>query len=154
MEDIQLLKDLEELMEAQRLPILIQEDKVVWDIISSGHFTIKSTYKIIFCKDLCPTTWQKVWINNLLPKINFFWWTVQHGKLLLLDNLKKENFFITNRCYLYKEKEENISHRFLECLYTLKIWSLMWEKFGLCWVLKENLSQFVENWDHLFITRS
>ena len=75
---------------------------------------------------------------------------VQHGKILSLDNLKKRGFYITNKCCLYKENEENISHLFLECPFALKIWSMVWEKFGICWVLKENLSQFVENWDSPF----
>ena len=44
-EDIQLLSELEELIGAQRLPILIQEDKVVWDLTSSGKFIVKLDYK-------------------------------------------------------------------------------------------------------------
>ena len=72
LEDIQLLKDLEELMDSQRLPILIQEDKVVWDITPNGQFIVKSTYNLLFNKDPSPTSWRKVWISNLLPKINFF----------------------------------------------------------------------------------
>ena len=72
MEDIQLVKDLEDLMEAQRLPILIQEDKVVWNITPNGQFTVKLAYNLLFNKDHSPESWHKVWISNLQPKINFF----------------------------------------------------------------------------------
>ena len=48
------------------------EDKVVWDLTSSGKFTVKSTYKHLLSKDISPPIWRNVWISNLLPKINFF----------------------------------------------------------------------------------
>ena len=91
-EDIQLLKELEELIGAQRPPILIQEDTRVWELTSSGNFTVKLTYKNLFSKDLCTLLWSKVWISNLLPKINFFWWTIRHDKISALDNLKRSFF--------------------------------------------------------------
>ena len=72
LKDIQLVKYLEDLMEAQRLPILIHEDKFVWEITPNGQFTIKSAYNLLFNKDHNLASWRKVWINNLLPKINFF----------------------------------------------------------------------------------
>ena len=67
------MKDLQDLMEAQRLPILIHEDKVVWEITPNGQFTIKLAYNLLFNKDHNPNSWRKVWISNLLTKINFFW---------------------------------------------------------------------------------
>ena len=85
----------------------------------------------MFSKDPCPTLWSKVWITNLIPKINFFWWTTQHGKILTLDNLKRRGFYITNNCCLCNEKEESISHVFLECQYALGIWTKVWERFCL-----------------------
>ena len=87
---------------------------MAWDLTPNGNFTIKSTYTLMFNNESCPTMWSKVWITNLIPKINFFWWTVQHGKILTLDNLKRRGFYITNHYYLYKEKGESISHLFLE----------------------------------------
>ena len=84
-----LIKELEELIKEQRLPLLPQEDFMAWDLTSNGNFTVKSAYTLLFNKELCPTTWSKVWISNLIPKINFFWWTVQHGIFLTIDNLKK-----------------------------------------------------------------
>ena len=55
--DVPLLEELEEMMNAQRLPLSIQEDKLVWDKASNGHFTIKLSYTHLFYNDLCPTTW-------------------------------------------------------------------------------------------------
>ena len=71
-EDIQLLMELEELIRAQRPPILIQEDTIVWYLTSSGNFTVKLAYKHLFSKELCPPPWSNILISNLLPKINFF----------------------------------------------------------------------------------
>ena len=108
-EDIQLLKELEVLLGAQRPPILIQEDTRVWDLTPIGNFTVKSAYKHLFSKVLCPPLWSKVWISNLLPKINFFWWTVQHGKILTLDNLKGRVFFLSLTDAISSKRRRRVS---------------------------------------------
>lgn len=145
-EDILFLKELEKLIKEHRLPLLPQEDTTAWDLTPSGNFTVKSTYTFRFSKDPCPTLWLKVWITDLIPKINFFWQTAQHGKISTLDNLKRRVFYITNHCCLCKEKEESISHLFLDCQYALGIWAKVWERFGSDQVMNDNLGQFVENW--------
>ena len=96
---------------------------MAWDLTLNGNFTIKSAYTLMFSKEQCPTTWSKVWISNLLPKINFFWWMVQHGKFLTIDNMKKKGFYIINRCCLCEEKEESIYHLFIECQFVVDIWT-------------------------------
>ena len=40
-EDILLLKELEELIKEQRLPLLPQEDTTAWDLTPSGNFIVK-----------------------------------------------------------------------------------------------------------------
>ena len=120
---------------------------MAWDLTPNGSFFVKSTYTFMFSKDPCPIVWRKVWITNLIPKINFFWWMAQHGIFLRIDNSRKRGFYITNRCYICKEKEESISHLFIECQFALGIWTKVWERFGVAWVMKDNLGQFVESWD-------
>ena len=107
-EDIQLLKELEELMEAQRLPILIQEDKMVWDLTPSGNFIVKLAYKHLLSKEFCPPIQHKVWISNLLPKINFFGQTIQHGTILTLDNSKKNGPFLSQTDVIFAKKKRRI----------------------------------------------
>ena len=92
---------------------------MAWDLTPNGNFTIKSAYPFMFSKDPCPILWRKVWITNLIPKINFFWWTTQHGIFLTLDNLKKKGFYITNYCCLCEQKEESIYHLFIECQFVV-----------------------------------
>ena len=55
--DVPLLEELEEMMNAQRLSLLVQEDKVVWDKETNGQFFFKLAYTLLFGKIPCPTTW-------------------------------------------------------------------------------------------------
>lgn len=122
-DSIQLLEELDELLRTYRIPCSMQEDRLIWDKTVNGSFSIKSAYNQLFSNDPNPSNWGLVWNNNLLPKINFFWWTVQHGKILITDNLKKRGFVLPNRCYLCKNNEESIKHLFLECPFSQRIWS-------------------------------
>lgn len=69
-----------------------------------------------------------------------------HDKILTMKNLRRRGTSITNRCYLCKEENESIVHLFLECTYTLKVWSYIWNKFWLVWVMNKDMEQFVDNW--------
>ena len=33
--------------------------------------------------------WKSVWVVKILPKVDFFIWTLAHGKILTGDNMKK-----------------------------------------------------------------
>ena len=59
---------------------------MAWDLTPNENFTVKSSYTFMYNKELCPSLWSKVWITNLIPKINFFWWTARHGNFLTIDN--------------------------------------------------------------------
>ena len=112
---------------------------MAWDLTPSGSFIVKLAYTHIFSKDPSMILWSKVWITNLIPKINFFWWTAQHGNFLTIDNLKKRGFYIKNYCCLCKENAESISHLFIECQFFVGILTKVWERFGVAWVMKDNL---------------
>ena len=73
-----------------------------------------------------------------------------HGKILTTDNLRGRGMQIINRCYLCKEVEESIKHLFLECPFTLKFWTYIWDRFQLAWVMNKGMEQFVDNWHYPF----
>ena len=95
-----LIKELEDLICNSLLPMPNQKDEVVWDRRTNGQFLIKFSYHLIFENDQITISWKKIWISQLLLKVNFFWWTVMHGKILTTDNLQRQGSSITNICYL------------------------------------------------------
>jgi hypothetical protein len=42
-------------------------------------------------------------------------WSVALGKILTLDNLKRRNIVLVNRCGMCKKEEESIDHLLLHC---------------------------------------
>jgi len=66
--------------------------------------------------------WKTVWHSNLLPKINFFNFSVMHNFILSIDNLKRHGFQMCNMCVLFCHEEEFIPHIFIHCPFSIQIW--------------------------------
>ena len=49
------------------------------------------------------------------PRVTFFVWSAALGKILALDNLRKKNMVLINRCEMCKKDEETIDHLLLHC---------------------------------------
>ena len=92
-----LIKELNSLLEEYMIPRRDMNDEFIWKVTSTGEFSVKSAYKLMFDKTLEPNDWGNVSFNHLVPKINIFWWTTIHGKILTIDNLMKMGFQIPNR---------------------------------------------------------
>eukprot|EP00253_Pinus_taeda_P009219 PITA_09219 len=67
--------------------------------------------------------WKQIWECFSIPKINFFFWTLFHNKILTSENLCKRNIAGPHRCVLCKKAQETSAHIFLECEFTQKTWT-------------------------------
>ena len=67
--------------------------------------------------------WKEVWDPMALPKVNFFFWTLMHRKILTGENLMKRNIAGPHRCTLCKEAMETMDHLFVECPYANRVWT-------------------------------
>jgi hypothetical protein len=71
-----------------------QLDEQGWD--SKGlEYIVKARYNSLLqdvSNPLCSRIWQFIWKGDLLPKINVFNWLMVHGRLLTVENYKKEEF--------------------------------------------------------------
>lgn len=64
-----------------------RRDEWIWTKNSSKNISIKSVYEVLV-KPLIQKDdfhWNTVWIKNLIPKVNCFWWVVVHGKIVTFD---------------------------------------------------------------------
>ena len=120
-----------------------RNDEFIWKATLDGEFLVKSAYKIMFDKSLEPNDWGNVWFNHLILKINIFWWTTIHGKIITIDNLMKRGFQIPNRCYMCKREEESINHLFLHCSFSSKVWGRILQKLKVNWVFNEDMGHLV-----------
>ena len=71
------------------------------------------------------TLWKMVWNMPNVPKINFFFWTTMHQKLLSGENLIKRGFFGPYRCCFCQQFDESTSHILVECDFAQKVWALV-----------------------------
>jgi hypothetical protein len=62
-----------------------------------------------------------------------------------VDNLRWE-FQLINQCCLCKKEEETINHLLLHCEFTVDIWHLMLNSFGVFWVTPGNILQLLHCW--------
>ena len=105
----------------------------------SGKFLVKSLYLALEagCPSLFPSSciWN-VWVQ---PKISFFAWEATWGKALTPDLIQKRGWALANRCFMCLEKEETIDHLLLHCTKTRVLWDLLFNLFGLSWMLPSSV---------------
>ena len=54
-----------------------------------------------------------IWNSCVSYKVRFFAWEASWGEVLTLDQLKRKERVIANRCFLCKEEEETVDHNSL-----------------------------------------
>lgn len=86
-----------------------------------------------------------MWIHQLIPKINFFWWTSIHGKILTIDNLVKRGFQFPNWCTLCRREEETIYHLFIHYHFDAQVWKNVLQRLNISWVFDRDIHQFILN---------
>jgi hypothetical protein len=93
----------------------VGEDKLWWAPSRKGKFAVHSFYKILACKDAVSFLWKSIWQTKGLLKVAFFAWLASHEKILTLDNLRKRQVIVVNRCCLCKRNGESVDHILIHC---------------------------------------
>jgi len=78
----QKLNMVQQLLMDIRLPLFPRKDELLWYADKKGRFSVKSAYLLLVEDVNKDEIWEKVWNCKSLPKINFFWWTATHNKIL------------------------------------------------------------------------
>jgi hypothetical protein len=81
----------------------------------------------------------------------FFCVSTVLGKILTLDNLRKKQVIMVNRCCMFKRSEELVDH-FLHCDVASALWSALFTRFGLSWVMPSSvINLFAAIWKMMLI---
>ena len=127
------------------------DDMVFWTETKSGKFSVKSLYLALEagCPSLFPSSciWN-VWVQH---KISFFTWEATWSKALTLDLIQKRGWALANKCFMCLEKEETIDHLLLHCTKTRVLWDLLFNLFGLSWVLPSSVRETLLSWHGSFV---
>jgi hypothetical protein len=65
----------------------------------------------------------------------FFAWSATLGKILTLDNLRRQHVIAMDRCCMCNRNEEFVDHLLLHCDVAFTIWSAFFSHFGMSCVM-------------------
>jgi hypothetical protein len=81
-----------------------------------------------------------------VARVAFFVWLAALGKILTIDNLRKKNMVLINRCEMCKRDEETIDHLLLYCECTQVLWNAFFSRFGLTWAMPCGVANLLQCW--------
>jgi hypothetical protein len=99
-----------------------------WGWGQTGVYTTAAGYRALQASrnsSQTPAFWKNVWEPLAIPKVNFFFWTLVHNKLLTGDNLEKRNIVGPHRCVLCSNNSETAQHLFMDCIFAKEVWGLI-----------------------------
>jgi hypothetical protein len=76
----------------------------------------------------------------------FFSWSAAQGKILTVENLRKKNIIIVDRCYLCKRDGESVDHLLLHCDVASTLWIHVFTRFGMSWVMLKRVIDLFACW--------
>lgn len=123
-----------------------RQDRFLSGHTQNGEFSMKSAYNLLIKEVADMTCWIKVWNSQLIAKVNFFWWSLIHGKILTLDNLAKRGLNLANICCLCKTKEKSINHLLLHCELSKEVWHLITHRLNITCVFNLDVQQLADDW--------
>ena len=73
---------------------------------------------------------------------------------MTLDQLKKRECALVNRCFLCGEDEESIEHILIHCSKVWELWTLLFASIGIDWVIPFLVRDLLLGWQEAFIRKS
>ena len=77
-----------------------------------------------------PFPWKSIWKVKCPTKVAFFTWTMVRGRILTLDNLRKRNICIFNRCWMRKNDWKPVDYLLIHCPSAFDLWCFILSLFG------------------------
>jgi hypothetical protein len=121
-------------------------DKIWWVPNRKGKFEVKSFYNILISNVSVPFPWKSIWRTKAPPRVAFFVWSAALGKILTMDNLRKKNMVLINRCGMCKKDEESIDHLLIHCECAQFLWNAFFSRFGLAWAMPRRVVNLLQCW--------
>jgi len=124
-----------------------------WAWGTTGTYTTAAGYKALQStrnNSHAPTFWKAVWDNLALPKVNFFFWTLVHNKLLTGNNLEKRNIAGPHRCELCRSHSETTQHLFLECKFAKETWEHALLDLQIPTFPQSTVAELFDSWNNIY----
>jgi hypothetical protein len=99
-------------------------DRIRWGYRPTGDFSLKEAYHLVAHHPNLPVEeyMEKIWKENLWPKVATFLWQVAHKKILTWDHLCKKGFQGTWNMYVMPSNDESMDHLLNSCSFNNTLW--------------------------------
>jgi hypothetical protein len=127
-----------------------------WGWGKTGVYTTAEGYNLLQASrnnSQTPAFWKDVWEPLAIPKVNFFFWTLVHNKILTGDNLEKRNIVGPHRCALCNNNAETTQHLFIDCNYAKEVWGLMLQDFQITIPPQNLVAELFASWNRIYPQR-
>jgi len=121
-------------------------DKLWWSPSRKGKFNVRSFYKILAYKEIAHFPWKSIWWTKVPLKVAFFAWVAALGKIFTLDNLRKMQVIVIDRCCMCKKNGESMDHLLLHCEVACILWNAIFSRFSLSWVIPRRVVDLFACW--------
>jgi ribonuclease HI len=143
--------ELEDLLEDAAPINRYMKDRWGWG--KSGVYTTAEGHSILQASKISsqtPAFWKDIWEPLAIPKVNFFFWTLVHNKILTGDNLEKRNIAGPHRCVLCNNNAETAHHLFIDCKYAKEVWDLMLQDFQISIPPMNSVAELFASWMRIY----
>jgi hypothetical protein len=130
------------------------QDKLWWIPSKKGIFKVKDFFGALSIAEGSGFPWKSVWRTKSPPRAAFFVWSAALGKILTLDNLRKRQVVVINRCFMCKKDGESVDHLLLHCEVARALWCNILSQLGLSWVMPSSVLDLCACWCSFGRTRS
>jgi hypothetical protein len=107
------------------------QDKLWWIPSKKGSFKVKDFFRALSRVEGRDFPWKSLWRTKSPTRAAFFVWSVALRKILTLDNLRKRQVVVINRCFMCKKDGELVDHLLLHCKVAHALWCNMFSRLGL-----------------------
>jgi hypothetical protein len=122
------------------------EDKLWWIPFSKGSFEVSTFYRVLSPPGSISFPWKAIWRTKAPPRVAFFAWTAARSKILTIDNIRRRDMIVVNRCWLCESDEESVDHLLFHCGVVYALWNVIFSRFGLCWVMPDSVRELLACW--------
>ena len=128
----------------------IGKDTIYWGLAKSKCFTVGSYYRALSGTCHVSFPWKIIWKSRAPPRVASFVWTAALGRIMTIDNLRKRHVLILDWCCMCKKGGETVDHLLLHCPFAWEVWSVVFDLFGVFWVMPRSIVELLDCWQGNF----
>jgi hypothetical protein len=110
-------------------------DGLRWRLKGNGIFYVRSLYSALRHTQPVTFPWKAIWGVHAPKRVSFFAWSAAWGRILTADNLMRRGYQLAGWCCMCRQDGETINHLLIHCAKAAGLWSFVFRKFGIIWVL-------------------